>query len=609
MWKFKQLVSGEPERDPRESEFFHITNLSEAIVREVIQNSLDAKESNIDSIKIHFTLGKSTKKNVEHYFTGLDQHLQACDLLPSDYRECTHVPFITIEDFNTTGLDGIIWESEKRPVGRSNFYNFWWCEGKSLKGGKEGGRWGLGKTTFHIASKSRSFMGLTVRIDDKRELLMGKALLRTHRINDIPYNYYGYFVADGFRPIENATALNRFKQCFSIKRNKEPGFSLVIPMPQDEINFSSIVRSAIIHYSFAIMKNILSIEVDDYLSKNHLLLNSSNLLNVAQRQDWRGTSWENRNVIEMLGFMNSSVNAQQIVELPCTNLEDITESSLGSRLEELRNSFAKENLLGFKIPIMIWRKGESHIDSYFYIFVKKYSHLKRSEEFYFRSGITIPEVRPTLRNRPVRAMLVAEDSQIATFLGDSETPAHTDWNERTELFNEKYEYASRTLRSIKKSMSNIVTCLDIPTSDIQRDFLKEIFYVEEIEPENGKQGTKRQKIKIEKTKPSPFEMFQIRGGFKVSLKEKDVKLPIQAIIKVAYDTRRGNPFNKYDTNDFVLDDNSITIKSFGCTNIKAKRNEIETTVERENFELIVTGFDANRDLKVDVKEKQSETNV
>lgn len=46
-WHFRELDQWEPERDPREAEFFHITNLSEAIVREFIQNSLDAKISKI----------------------------------------------------------------------------------------------------------------------------------------------------------------------------------------------------------------------------------------------------------------------------------------------------------------------------------------------------------------------------------------------------------------------------------------------------------------------------------------------------------------------------------------------------------------------------------
>jgi len=90
-----------------------------------------------------------------------------------------------LEDFNTTGLDGPYEPDAKG----GNFYNFWWREGISEKKGQRAGRWGLGKTTFHIVSKIRTLWGLTVR-DDGKILLMGKALLKTHFLNGTRYHYY-----------------------------------------------------------------------------------------------------------------------------------------------------------------------------------------------------------------------------------------------------------------------------------------------------------------------------------------------------------------------------------------------------------------------------------
>jgi hypothetical protein len=52
----------------------------------------------------------------------------------------------------------------------------------SGKSGQEVVGWELVKTTFHITSKLRLFFGFTVRQNDSRELLLGKALLKTHRI-------------------------------------------------------------------------------------------------------------------------------------------------------------------------------------------------------------------------------------------------------------------------------------------------------------------------------------------------------------------------------------------------------------------------------------------
>ncbi len=42
-WRFKALSIGDPERDPHEAEFFNLAGISEVIVREFIQNTLDAK--------------------------------------------------------------------------------------------------------------------------------------------------------------------------------------------------------------------------------------------------------------------------------------------------------------------------------------------------------------------------------------------------------------------------------------------------------------------------------------------------------------------------------------------------------------------------------------
>jgi hypothetical protein len=51
-----------------------------------------------------------------------------------------------------------------------------------LQAGRKNGRWGLGKLVFPIMSASRCFFGLTVRQGDPTPLLLGQAVLRTHRL-------------------------------------------------------------------------------------------------------------------------------------------------------------------------------------------------------------------------------------------------------------------------------------------------------------------------------------------------------------------------------------------------------------------------------------------
>ncbi len=173
MWHFKTIEPGTSERNPRETEFFRLTSPPEAVVREFIQNSLDAIK-NQGTIEVKISFQSVSKRDVAQFLDNtLKQHLIACGLLGGEEYPA-EIPCLVLADSGTTGLDG----SFASDAGRDNFYNFWWREGISEKAGQQAGRWGLGKTTFHIVSKIKTFWGLTVR-DDGRKLLMGKALLKT----------------------------------------------------------------------------------------------------------------------------------------------------------------------------------------------------------------------------------------------------------------------------------------------------------------------------------------------------------------------------------------------------------------------------------------------
>lgn len=615
MWKFKKLEPGEPERDPHEPEFFRLKNPAEALVREVIQNSLDAKKSGTQTVSVRFYIGGVEKRNVRNYFSSeLEHHLSAFNFLPKDYGRANRIKFIAIEDFGTTGLDGATGEDGSSPEKGNNFFDFWWREGMSGKRGREAGRWGLGKTTFHMASKLRLFFGLTLRQDDSRELLMGKALLKTHSINDTRYQYYGYFKpGEDFKPFEDSNIIQDFKEKFSINRENDSGLSLVIPMPDDEVTDLAIMRSVIIHYFYAIMKGILEVEIVTSSGiQEHLTADS--IVNIARTLEWRGTSWEDVNVSELLQFISDSMRVTDTNKLVITEgSPDIMENSFGNRLDTMRNTFSAGNTLLFKVPVTIKKIiNGSRSSTFFKIYVKRYPQLKQAEEFYIRSGITIPKICE-MKSRPVRGMLIADDTPVTEFLGDCENPAHTEWKEGTEGFKEKYEDATKTLWFIKRSMSKIVSILDQPPQERQRDFLKEIFFIpaERVpeEEEDDAKKTKKPEIVIKERKPPMFAVEKIEGGFVVALNPErdDIAFPIRSRITVAYDVRKGNPFKRYEPHDFDLSSGSISMNSTGCTILNRHRNIIEIELMANNFNLKVTGFDVNRDIIVNVKEIRLET--
>lgn len=603
MWYFKTIEPGTPERNPRETEFFRLTNPSEAVIREFIQNSLDAGKHN-ENIEVKISLGTVSIRNVTNYLDNtLKKHLIACGFLDNnDYPE--DVPYLVLEDFGTTGLDGPF----DPDSGHGNFYNFWWREGISEKVGRHAGRWGLGKTTFHIVSRIRTFLGLTVR-DDGKALLMGKALLKTHRIDNDRFQYFGYFSTKNSMPIEDDELISDFKSSFRLTRDNKTGLSVVIPFPDHGINFESMLNAVIQHYFFPILIGTLKVTISD--NGRNETIDANNLIDKASRIDWEGTEWEERDIGEFLRFISTAIQSSNIIQLQITNMEhpEITPQSFGDALDTVKNSFMNGEVLKFQVPLRIRKNDGLTRETSFIILMKRFPNFGKTLEYYIRSGIIVTEHK-TLGNRPVAALLIAEDEPICEFLGDCETPAHTNWNERTEGFKEKYRNAIRILRFIKKSVLQIVSILDEPPYERQMDFLKEIFSIpiEKIEEERPEEAitTTAPTVSVNRRKIPLFNLTKVKGGFKVTLnpKKETVLFPIRATIRIAYDTRRGNPFRQYDKFDFDIGSSTtpITIKYRDCNILNKNLNTLKVEITGGDFDLEVCGFDPHRDLVVNITE-------
>ncbi|MDI6732677.1 MAG: hypothetical protein QME51_02150 [Planctomycetota bacterium] len=603
MWQFSELRPGQPERDPHETEFFKEDKAVDALVRESIQNSLDAKLPQSDNIRVRFTLFPIIGKKKDNYFKEIENHYAICKFPDESLKNTIGRPhFLLIEDFGTTGLDGKICREKPGEEIKSNYYSFWWQEGISEKDRVSAGRWGLGKTVFPMCSGLRAFWGFTIRNDDNRELLLGKSLLRCHLYDGRRYNYYGYFAGKGFEPIETENIINDFRNYFKITREREPGLSIIIPDIIPEINTDAITRAVIMNYFYPVISGKLIVEVNYNNEENCCVeLNKNTLLKYASEQDWTDTKWEKRNVKSLMDFIE---NIATFPEERIFNLKGMPEQqeSFGKdkNLGDIRKRYADNELLAFRIPVRISPAGRESVKSHFDVYVQKDESLDKADEFYIRSGITIPKIK-NLGNRPVRTLLSAGDEYVSSFLGDSEPPAHEDWNERTEGFRGKYQDAGRILRQIKTSVWQIINVLDIPSQERDIDFFKDVFFVKE--PVNGP-GTVKPIPPIIKS-PQIFNMSDIKAGFRITLSGENVKekeFPFLAEVKIAYDVLRGNPFKKYNELDFNLDNKTFSEKINGGKILTSKLNTVKVEILNEDFEFTVTGFDENRDIIVDVKE-------
>src|SRR5437588_6535473 len=254
-WTFGLVAPGQVRRDPFEAEFFvgseeseHVYGRTDALVRETVQNALDARAGD-GPARVRFVIRDPHQQPSadarEAYLGGLVPHLLAAgnDFLAAGVAS-RPMRVLLYEDFGTRGLCGDPARTEDPPAdgsaGWQDFYWFWRNVGRSGKSGQDLGRWGLGKSVLPATSKVNTMFGLTVRPDGRR-LLMGQAVLKTHRIDAeqfLPEGFYhGKTDPHGVPlPVEGGAECDAFAGAFGLSRRRdECGLSVVVPFGFDTL--------------------------------------------------------------------------------------------------------------------------------------------------------------------------------------------------------------------------------------------------------------------------------------------------------------------------------------------------------------------------------------
>ena len=188
-WQFRSKTVGDVTKDVPIDDFFTKSSETSSFIRESIQNSLDGRvnqESPITvKISIHTNKSKLASKKALEWFVpeGIDHFKSSgSDLinLPKFEEDC---PYLVYEDFNTSGLNGDIWQDSSIEGKPNHFYGFYRQEGKTEKATGNGSN-GVGKIVFPMASRVRTIFGFTTRSDDKKTYLMGRSSLSYHKVNN-----------------------------------------------------------------------------------------------------------------------------------------------------------------------------------------------------------------------------------------------------------------------------------------------------------------------------------------------------------------------------------------------------------------------------------------
>lgn len=644
-WRFKPNSPDDMDVDPIQGEFFttrDIDNISTAVVREGIQNALDERNrgEQTETVKVRiFLSGDAYALKPQDYLPLLETlqpHLKAkASGLQSLPDFTAPMKFLAFEDFNTKGLEGNPEEfyvennNDQQP---HNFYYFWRNVGRSGKTDDKLGRWGLGKTVFPASSRINTFWGLTVRKSDQRKMLMGQSILRIHNREDHkkeicgyrPYGMFGnyrdqtYFAV----PVEDAGETTKFEKLFMLERNNQPGLSLVIPFCSEEITINHLAYSVIEQYFYPILEGRLEVEIIEEDNLIHLEKNS--IQDAIDKIDFQLLSngddkkiRSRESLVRLFDFARWTFQLQEedffkLKELDLKLKPRWNKSMFADEegLSLFRDKFERGERVAFKVPLKYHPVNGTAKICWFNAFLEKDTSLTKPENLFVRDGITISGIT-SLDKGLVRGVVIIHDTDLARMLGDSENPAHTEWQPDSRNFKGKYADGKEALVFVKATLKKIYDQLQRPIEGIQKDLLIDFFSIpvetqkpEERKPKDleghddkGEEDSDEPDIPGLKGKKKLFIVEKIVSGLKIVKNPAADEFPETIRLKLGYDVPRGNPIKSYQELDFDVAKSPIMIESSGVYFTKKEKNELEFDIEdKSHFEIKLTGFDERRDL-------------
>ncbi len=635
-WHFNKRRACDRMRDSANDAFFtaeSLENLSEALVREGLQNSLDAARREASgvrqvTVRIRFVPNAQSEARqfLTDHFSSAHQNFARGLGRPSLeglFNEGTG--FLVFEDFGTKGLTGDVQEWRLERAEQNAFFSFFRAEGRSAKSGENLGRWGIGKQVFPTASRLHAMFGLTVRSDSPTRVLMGSAVVRTHSVGEHDYQPDGWFgcrrsADDPVGPVTDTEFLQSFARTFGLKRTDEPGLSIVVPSVDERVSATDLRRGIVRSFFWPILSGELVVELEapgeTWRIDAETLPTHRMLLPAAEAA-----------VIEFANWA-SMARPAEIVALPteaATRLDwrSFAEQLLPeAKLNEIRSRLESDQRIGIKVPVRVRPKNDGRQESisFFTVFVAPCRDAGHRPIF-LRDGIVITDVRcPQMSGN--RSLVVIDDPPLAGLLGDAEGVNHTQWQKDSEKFHNRYIYGADTIKFVTRSVYEIMQRLHAAETKGDPTLLLHIFYLPKDEgPTERTKKPKDEKIGpvVEPPppppppRPRPFTLDAVKGGFALKPGTAPLNsLPLRVRIKAGYAVRRGDAIKRWAPDDFAFIRQPLRQEQInGVVITRVDGNSLELEIRKPDFQFGVSGFDTKRDLVVRAIELKGddETNI
>ena len=653
-WQFRPMSRAEINQESMEREFFQEEPINVRLVREVIQNSLDAAldkslgqpRGTSGPVRVRFSLAgiqnPLSEEQAQAYFIGLEPHLKAISELDDDIVSRLEgnslvaggVPYIVIEDYRTIGLNGNWEQFDDTPelsADGNDFYWFFRNVGRSGKRESDNGSWGLGKWVFPDASKISTYIAVTRRTRDDDVLLMGQSVLNKHDVDGQRYPPYGYFAThsdDGFQhPFAMSNTEHRpfIRQCitdFDLRFRNAPGLSVIIPFPrvgggqdEDTVVKDRLLAAVIHNYFFPIISGQLEVTVDGDGPSEHL--SSSTIGDIVEGLDLGDTGERSslgyRKLFNMCRDI-SSLRDDEFFELDSpTGIQEGTQPY--SDMVALRPRYEAGELLAFRIGTDVQRKSRNRENTSYSVYLQRDPDLAEGHDYFVRGTLSIPNM-DFIRRHSARALLVVNEVEpLAAMLRDSEPPSHNAWRPQVDRVTKHWVAAPRRIESVRRTPATLLRILEAAPEGLQRDALIDIFSWD------GKWGQLPEPVPAPRVVSEPrvnprgpsepinrrrsdFSISRITSGFRVTgTGQATDSKPFVARLRVAYAVPRGNPFKRYAEHDFRLHgENALQIEiTGGSATAGGPGNELLLDIANPSqFRMSVEGFDQVRDVRVSI---------
>mgnify|MGYP006286029349 CR=1 FL=1 len=649
MWSFPKAGPEHSNSSSKLNEFFNDQDAPTALVREAVQNSLDAQvEEPTEPVKVRFSIASFAWGTLEPFLgtsphgETVDHHLSSDDLGKfADSFAGEDLRCLIIEDDGTKGLIG---ETDKdNALSGSNFVGFWWNDGISGKGKGNSGSHGVGKTTLTRISKMSLFLAATKRSTDDKRYLLGFANLPYHRVNGSSYLGYGRFgkhvVEQGkekFMPIEETSEVERFLSDFSLTRN-ESGLTVLIPGIPDKVDCNELLLAAVRDYYWPILKGDLILEVTDRHTGAATLITSQTIPEVISRVGEQGerlkkaisdTEYRVEIVREILDLRSGGgPNWFAGVEPEVTHgphdevrgrvsRDCFSEDNLGRLLSE----FDKGQLVGLSFSLKFQTIEGEEKTGLVEVFFKKGDFKLADNAQFIRNQIIISRQPSNIPARNVTCFVIAEDQEMSDYLKEAEEPAHTRWflNRFNSQKSYKSDWALRFVMDLPSQLYRILSREDENESTYE-NFADDIFSVPQPsgagdkpakgpdrkrskKPEDLPPARRQPVIRLERDTDDPgFDLLPV-GNIMEMLEEEDISFPLQVTVKAAYISAlgRSRSWRDYSKIDFEFGKSiALDISPEDSARIlEADENTFVVELLKPNFRVSAKGFDRNRDLLV-----------